>query len=449
MKRRWTVCAASACLWLSLSLLLCPAPSQANLLMPGIYTETLVLKPNVYELMGVPQSCRAGTEVQISMQCQDLIDFEFDMQYVLRSSPCDKEFFNSRKTEKEHTLPFYFDKEYSIPDDYDYPTIAFYKSQQKRFKCKEYNGKFFFTEEGDHPMQMHNVTPVDPGRSKRAAEKFAGVNDGTADGGTKLTLSTFHPAQKVPIDGIYFLVIKVNTVSFPASSDISNGVNITLTVEWRSKDGYLSAIDYPLLRFYVLMCVFYAILAITWLYLCIKYYTEILRIQYWIGGVIILGMIEKAFFLSEYSTMNATGKSVEGVLELAEMVSCAKKTMSRVLVIIVSVGYGIVKPRLGNTFSQVAGVGLVYFVFCSIEGIARVSKNTVEAAKQKQFAALPLIITEMVIFYWIYTSLATTMRTLRLRRNEVGPLFRSDASLSCLSEKLRNAKEEHNSFYIP
>ncbi|PIO76057.1 lung seven transmembrane receptor [Teladorsagia circumcincta] len=85
-------------------------------------------------------------------------------------------------------------------------------------------------------------------------------------------------------------------------------------------------------------------------------------------------MIEKAFFLAEYSTMNNSGRSVEGVLELAELVSCAKRTMSRVLVIIVSVGYGVVKPRLGNTLSQVAGVGLVYFVFCAIEGLARVSK---------------------------------------------------------------------------
>uniref|UniRef100_A0A0K0D7G3 Transmembrane protein 87B n=1 Tax=Angiostrongylus cantonensis TaxID=6313 RepID=A0A0K0D7G3_ANGCA len=62
---------------------------------------------------------------------------------------------------------------------------------------------------------------------------------------------------------------------------------------------------------------------------------------------------------------------------------------------------------------------LMYFVFCAIEGLARVSKNHVEAAKQKQFAALPLVITEIVIFYWIFTSLVSTMRTLKLRRNEI------------------------------
>lgn len=89
-------------------------------------------------------------------------------------------------------------------------------------------------------------------------------------------------------------------------------------------------------------------------------------------------MVEKAFFLSEYATMNDTGSSIDGILEVAEIVSCAKKTMSRVLVIIVCVGYGVVKPRLGQTLNQVAGVGLVYFIFCSIEGIARVSKVYLE-----------------------------------------------------------------------
>ncbi|VDP08210.1 unnamed protein product [Heligmosomoides polygyrus] len=145
--------------------------------------------------------------------------------------------------------------------------------------------------------------------------------------------------------------MKVIGIRYPQSSS-SEELNITLTVKWKQPHGFLSAIDFPLLRFYVLMCIFYASLALIWLVLCINYYKDILRIQYWIGAVIILGMIEKAFFLAEYSTMNNSGRSVEGVLELAELVSCAKRTMSRVLVIIVSVGYGVVKPRLGSTLSQ-------------------------------------------------------------------------------------------------
>ena len=48
--------------------------------------------------------------------------------------------------------------------------------------------------------------------------------------------------------------------------------------------------------------------------------------------------------------------------------------MAHVLVIIVSVGFGVVKPRLGATLNQVIAVGILYFIFCAIEGLTRVSK---------------------------------------------------------------------------
>ncbi|VDM74930.1 unnamed protein product [Strongylus vulgaris] len=325
-------------------------------------------------MIGFAQSALNQTQVEIRLSCvEENVDMVFQVEYALRSSPCDKEFFDAKRADNLR-------------------------------KLLDSHGSIIFSEPDPHPMTVKNVTIL---YLYLYIHLFQNCR-----------FSSWNPAQTIPADGIYFLVMKIIGVSYPSSSP-SEEHNITITVKWKQPHGFLSAIDYPLLRFYVLMCVFYGTLAIIWMILCIKYYKDILRIQYWIGAVIILGMIEKAFFLAEYSTMNTTGRSVEGILELAELVSCAKRTMSRVLVIIVSVGYGVVKPRLGNTLSQVAGVGLVYFVFCAIEGLARVSKNHVEAAKQKQFAALPLVITEMVIFYWIFTSLGATMRTLKLRRNEV------------------------------
>ncbi|WKY16729.1 hypothetical protein Q1695_001389 [Nippostrongylus brasiliensis] len=390
-------------------LLLCASIANGNLLSAGILTETVSLRQKNYQMIGFAQSALNQTEIEIRLACADEnADLQFQVQYALRSSPCDKEFFDAKRAENlKKLLSFYFEDADHIPDNYDYDKIVYYKSQPVTFSCKNSHGSLIFYDPNPMPMTVRNVTGLVPYRNKRS---IAADMD-------PLSLTSWHPVQTVPADGIYFLVMKVVGVKFPDEKPAE--YNVTITVKWKQPHGFLSAIDFPLLRFYILMCIFYGTLALVWMVLCIKYYKDILRIQYWIGAVIILGMIEKAFFLAEYSTMNNSGRSVEGVLELAELVSCAKRTMSRVLVIIVSVGYGVVKPRLGNTLSQVAGVGLVYFVFCAIEGLARVSKNHVEAAKQKQFAALPLVITEMVIFYWIFTSLGSTMRTLKLRRNEV------------------------------
>ncbi|KAK0397125.1 hypothetical protein QR680_001995 [Steinernema hermaphroditum] len=388
----------------------------ANLLIPGIMHDNIVLKKDTNEFLGFPQAALKGTEVEIKLECEGQVDTKFTVQYVIRSSPCDKEFFDIRRQNSvRELLNFYFDEANKIPEGFHYDQILYYKSKSQVINCKESHGVIWLSPENPPvPMGIVNVTQQGGGRKRR--EAYPGINGNTIDGGAKNTLSSWHPIQSLPMDGIYFLVLKFSGVDLPTAT---SNYSLSIDVQWRGPEGFLSAIDYPLLGFYTFMCFFYIILAIVWLFACLKHWKDLLRIQYWIGAVIMIGMIEKALFLAEYTNMNDTGKSVDGLIEVAELFSCFKRTMSRVLIIIVSVGFGVVKPRLGSTMNQIAGVGFVYFVLCSIEGLSRVSRRHVEGAKQKQAAALPLVIVEVVIFYWIFTSLTNTMRTLRMRRNVI------------------------------
>jgi hypothetical protein len=102
-------------------------------------------------------------------------------------------------------------------------------------------------------------------------------------------------------------------------------------------------------------------------------YAKLYKFPACLGFVIIVGLLEKALFYAEYDNMNNTGRSLEGLIEAAELVSCLKRTVAHVLVIIVACGYGVVKPRLGNTLNQVLMVGCLYFLLCAIEGLTRVS----------------------------------------------------------------------------
>lgn len=122
----------------------------------------------------------------------------------------------------------------------------------------------------------------------------------------------------------------------------------------KSDYGYLSAADWPLLPFYGLMCFFYIILGLIWLVLSFMQWRDLLRVQFWIGGVILLGMLEKATFYAEYQSINNTGTRVQGAMLFAEWVSCGKRTLARMLVVIVSLGFGIVKPRLGAALHRVS-----------------------------------------------------------------------------------------------
>ncbi|KAJ8971451.1 hypothetical protein NQ314_000708 [Rhamnusium bicolor] len=221
---------------------------------------------------------------------------------------------------------------------------------------------------------------------------------------------TAQPVHVITHDGVYVLALKVNT----NTSEYNIGVHI----EMKNDYGYLSAVDWPLLPFYGFMCIYYVILGLIWLILSFLQWRDLLRVQFWIGGVILLGMLEKATFYAEYQRINNTGTRVEGAMLLAEWVSCAKRTLARMLVVIVSLGFGIVKPRLGATLHRVVGVGLLYFFLAASEGYLRITKAKNDPSKDLLVASVPLAVLDSAICWWIFSALVNTTRTLRLRRNE-------------------------------
>lgn len=125
----------------------------------------------------------------------------------------------------------------------------------------------------------------------------------------------------------------------------------------------------------------------------------------------------KKQFYAEYQNINSTGLSTQGLLIFAELISSVKRTLARLLVIIVSLGYGIVKPRLGTVMHRVVGLGLLYFIFAAIEGVMRVIGGSNHLAVV--LGDIILAVIDSIFVWFIFISLAQTMKTLRLRKNTV------------------------------
>lgn len=211
----------------------------------------------------------------------------------------------------------------------------------------------------------------------------------------------------------------IHVITIDASSPTTDPFNISVHVEMTDAYGYLSVIDWPLLPFYSTMCVVYALYAFFWLIICFCYWRDLLRIQLWIGAVIFLGLVEKAVFVGEYESLNESGKSVKGLLIFAELVSCLKRTLARMLVIIVSLGFGITKPRLGSLLHRVTAIGCVYFVLSAVEGIMRVFVHKADSSPSLLIAIIPLAVTDSLICWWIFSSLVQTIRLLILKKNVI------------------------------
>ncbi|CAF0797716.1 unnamed protein product [Didymodactylos carnosus] len=146
---------------------------------------------------------------------------------------------------------------------------------------------------------------------------------------------------------------------------------------------------------------------------------ELLKIQFWIGGVILIGMFEKSAFLAEYDTTNRYGYTMKYAVITAEILSCLKRTVSRMLVVIVALGFGIVKPRLGPLKQKVIGMALLYFAIAATESFLRLYSKHDETSKNVLISRIPLAVVDATIYYWIFTGLVRTTRTLRVRKNVV------------------------------
>ncbi|XP_066474540.1 transmembrane protein 87A [Tiliqua scincoides] len=229
-------------------------------------------------------------------------------------------------------------------------------------------------------------------------------------------------------DGPYIFIVqfaqtneKVKRNTNDALQTVSTSSNpqetgITMIVEVVGPYEYLSLADYPLMIFFMVMCIVYVLFGVLWLTWSICYWRDLLRIQFWIGAVILLGMLEKAVFYAEFQNIRYKGESVKGALILAELLSALKRSLARTLVIIVSLGYGIVKPRLGVTLHKVIVAGALYLLFSGMEGVLRVTGAQSDLAS---LAFIPLAFLDTALCWWIFISLTQTMKLLKLRRNVV------------------------------
>lgn len=374
--------------------------------------------------VAVPKSLFSGSQIFIQISCypeeQEKKDTDIDIEWTLSQSDCWQDFIrfengepNSGQTQLAVTLPFVDNRTHTM------------SPVKSRHKCasniilEEVNSEMKFSS-AIAPEEPKDGSLLGSTDKNKDGQKTDDKDKAERDADKKTTsvkkiqnpnmYNPTHPVYTVKFDGVYVLRLWI---------DSKSKFNATVSIQMQGGYGYLSAADWPLLPFYGAMCLVYVILGLAWLIVSFCQWRDLLRIQFWIGGVILLGMLEKATFYAEYQSINSTGVSVKGAMLLAELVSCGKRTLARMLVIIVSLGFGIVKPRLGPMLHRVVGTGMLYFTLAAIESYLRVMHPKNDPSNQILVASIPLAVLDSAICWWIFTSLVQTTRTLRLRRNLV------------------------------
>lgn len=122
-----------------------------------------------------------------------------------------------------------------------------------------------------------------------------------------------------------------------------------------------------------------------------------------------------AFWYFEYTNFNSTGYRPMGVTVWAVTFSAVKKTVSRMLLLVVSMGYGVVKPTLGSITPIVLVLGIAYFVASeALELYEHLGNINDFSGKARIFLVLPVTLLDACFILWIFSSLSKTLEKLQV-----------------------------------
>lgn len=200
-----------------------------------------------------------------------------------------------------------------------------------------------------------------------------------------------------------------------------DGSDYTAVVEFRNAYGELPAAQIAKLPFYGALTLVYAVICIFWGFLYVQNRQDILPVQNYITAILVFLVVEMLLTWGFYDYQNVHGINVgtRVFMIIVSILSAGRNSFSFFLLLIVCMGYGVVKPSLGRTMIYVRWLAIAHFVFGVIYAIASLTIHPEDAGPLVLLVILPLSATLTAFYIWTLNSLTRTMRDLVTRKQHV------------------------------
>ncbi|CAO2827605.1 unnamed protein product [Amaranthus hypochondriacus] len=189
---------------------------------------------------------------------------------------------------------------------------------------------------------------------------------------------------------------------------------------WKNPDGYLPGRMAPSMKFYVFMSLAYLLLSVVWFVQYWRFWNEVLQLQHCITAVVALGLTEMFFWYLDFANFNNTGVRPVVLTTWVVTLGAARRTLSRILILSLSMGYGVVRPTLGGLTSKVLVIGGTYFLATELLNITEyVGTISDISGRARLLFVLPDSFLDTFLILWIFTSLSKTLEQLQGKRSSV------------------------------
>ena len=185
-------------------------------------------------------------------------------------------------------------------------------------------------------------------------------------------------------------------------------------MEFRNSYGELPAAQIAKLPFYGGLTITYAVLGVFWAFLYVQNRSDILPVQNYITATIIFLIVEQLMTWGFYDYQNRHGNNAlnKAFMVLVAILNAGRNSLSFFLLLIVCMGYGVVKPSLGKTMIYVRFLAIAHFIFGVIYAVASLSVTPDSAGPLVLLVILPLAGTLTAFYVWTLNSLNMTMKDL-------------------------------------
>eukprot|EP01133_Synstelium_polycarpum_P013080 gene13080-15386_t len=218
--------------------------------------------------------------------------------------------------------------------------------------------------------------------------------------------------------GVYYLMI--TSCQYKVDEQTYLPIYVNGKTTFMNPYGYLEAEDHPFLYFYLFMATFYILVAIYYLYLCYKFRSTLLRLQLWVGLIILCGFIEMMVSYGAYSQANKTGSFSGAGSFFVALFQTLKNAGSRAIVLVVAMGYGVIIPTLPRmTVYKVGSTITLYSIFNLLQlYIQTTPAPTASREVSYIIFSIPVALLDTLFYWWIFFSFTKIMGEMNLKRQK-------------------------------
>mmetsp|Transcript_9058 Transcript_9058/g.27219 ORF Transcript_9058/g.27219 Transcript_9058/m.27219 type:complete len:496 (+) Transcript_9058:166-1653(+) len=231
------------------------------------------------------------------------------------------------------------------------------------------------------------------------------------------------PANSTKVEYDETLVIHrtgIYSVFMSSCGNSSGEIHLVGEMAFRNPHGFLPGQLYGFLPFYTILMYIYLGVCAIWGLVCLVRRKHLLKIHYLMSALLVLGFLEAYLNKSAYSTLNRFGRKFccplpQGIVA-ADVVSVLKIVPSKVMILLLSIGWGIVGPIPTSKRSWIVLFAATCLVLKLIHDLAVLRAHGEHIPSLMTIlVTLPMYVIDFTMLVWTFVELRNTRSYLRER----------------------------------